>query len=246
MRFAYFDEIVRILDIVERQESEKIEQAAGIIADAIKNKRAIFAFGASHAGILTQELYYRAGGLMVINPIFGRELMLDTQPVTLTSAMERLPGYGRSLAGKVPFSAGDVLIAHSVSGRNPVTVELALAAKEKGVKVIALTSLAYSQEVASRSSGGQRLFEVADLVLDNHGETGDACIAVHGVSQKVAPTSTVIGAAILNTMVAEITRRLAEDGVETPPVFHSVNLDGGEEKNRTIVESYRDVIHYSY
>ena len=39
-----------------------------------------YTFGASHAGILSEELYYRAGGLMLFNPIFGRELMLDSTP----------------------------------------------------------------------------------------------------------------------------------------------------------------------
>ena len=77
-------------------------------------------------------MYYRAGGMMTINAIFGRELMLDRSPITFTSKMERLEGYGSALAATQPFTAGDVLILHSVSGRNPVIIDMALHAKEKG------------------------------------------------------------------------------------------------------------------
>ena len=111
---------------------------------------------------------------MTINAIFRRELMSDRSPITFTSKMERLEGYGTALAEIQLFKEGDVLILHSVSGRNPVIIDLALAAKEKGVKIIALTNKTYSQSVTSRNSSGLRLFEVADLVIDNHGEIGDA------------------------------------------------------------------------
>lgn len=246
MKFVYLDEIRQLLDTVEAAESTNMECAVEILVTAIERKNSIFIFGASHAGILSEEMYYRAGGLMVINPIFARELMLDTAPITHTSYMERLVGYGRTLGGKVPFKPGDVLIAHSVSGRNPVTVELAMAAQEQGATIIALTNLNYSRAVPSRMPGGKRLFEVADLVLDNHGEKGDACVTIQGIEQKVAPTSTVIGASILNSIVAETTRRLVEGGMSTPPIFYSANIDGGDERNRTLVAEYHDVIHYSY
>lgn len=96
--FDYFDGIKVLLETVEREEKEAINKAVTHFVDAIENKRAIFAFGASHAGILTQELYYRAGGLMTINPIFGESILLDVEPITHTSKMERLVGYGTALA----------------------------------------------------------------------------------------------------------------------------------------------------
>ena len=99
-----------------------------------------------------------------------KHLMLDTEPITHTSKMERLVGYGTALArSNADFRSGDVLVAHSVSGRNPVTVEVAQVAKDAGAKVVAVTNLKYSQSVASRHPSGKRLFELADIVLDNHG-----------------------------------------------------------------------------
>lgn len=247
MEFKYLDIVRDLIDTVEREEGGHMEQAVDLLADCVRSKGTIWTFGASHAGILSEELYYRAGGLMLMNPIFGREIMLDSSPITLTSRMERLVGYGTQLAqARADFKPGDVLIAHSVSGRNPVTVEMAAAAKDAGAKVIALTNLGYSQSVTSRHPSGKRLFELADIVLDNHGHVGDACVEIDGLDQRVSPTSTVVGAAMLNSIVAALVQRLVDEGMEKPPVFYSANLDGGDELNRALVEEYRDSIHYEF
>ncbi|MDT2596930.1 SIS domain-containing protein [Enterococcus dongliensis] len=243
--FQYFDRIREILKEVESSEAESIEQAVTLLTDANLNKQGIYIFGASHAGILAEELYYRAGGMMTINAIFGRELMLDQSPITVTSKMERLEGYGTTLASTIPFKRNDILILHSVSGRNPVTIDLALAAKNQGVKIIALTNVEYSKQVSSRHSSGKRLFEVADIVLDNHGDTGDGCCSIEGIEQKVGPSSTVVGATILNTIIVEVTRKLVEHGIEYPPIFYSANLDGGDQLNQELFKKYEEVIHYS-
>jgi len=203
----------------------------------------MFAFGASHAGIVTEELFYRAGGLALINPILESSMMLNTRPVTQTSKMERLEGYGRIIGEKTPFKKDDVLLVHSVSGRNAVAIDLVLYAKEKGVKIVAITNLDYSKNVTSRHSSGKRLFELADIVIDNHGEKGDACIEIEGITQKVAPTSTVVSTTIMNIVVSEVALRLAEEGI-TPPVFHSANVDGGDDHNKKLFEEYKDTIHY--
>jgi len=147
--FQYFEKAKELLSIVEEKEAPAIKQAIELLTQANLTKKAIYIFGASHAGILAEEMYYRAGGMMTINAIFGRELMLDRSPITFTSKMERLEGYGSALAATQPFTAGDVLILHSVSGRNPVIIDMALHAKEKGVKIIALTNLTYSKTVTA-------------------------------------------------------------------------------------------------
>lgn len=248
MAFQYFKEILRIQKaILENEQTlSNMSKATDVLVDAVMNKHSIYAFGASHAGILTQELFYRAGGLVVVNPIFGREVLLDTQPISHTSQMERLNGYGTLLAKTVGFKEGDVLIAHSVSGRNSVTIEMAMEAKKMGVTVIALTNVSYSKDVTSRHPSGKKLYEIADIVIDNHGEKGDACVTIEGLEQKVAPSSTVIGAMILNAIVAEATQRLIDQGMKTPPIFYSANVDGGDAKNRQVYEEYKDCIHYKF
>ncbi|WP_291652567.1 SIS domain-containing protein [Clostridium sp.] len=246
MDFKYIDKIKELIDIIEKEEKENMEKATEIIVKAILNKKAIFSFGASHAGILTEELYYRAGGLVVINPIFARNLMLDTSPITMTSEMERLEGYGTTVANKTNISEGDVVIVHSVSGRNPVSIEMAIESKKKGATVICITNLSYSKDVSSRHSSGKNLYQVSDIVIDNHGEKGDACVEISGLNQKVSPTSTVAAVTIMNSIIAEATELLVKNGMDKPPIFYSANIDGGDELNKKIFEEYRDVIHYQY
>lgn len=247
MEFKYLKKIHELMDIIEKEENESMSQCVEMISDAIMEKRSIYTFGASHAGILSEELFYRAGGLMLFNPIFGREIMLDTEPITLTSKMERCVGYGTALAqSRVNFQEGDILIVHSVSGRNPVTLEIAMEAKASKAKVIAITNLTYSKSVTSRHPSGKRLFELADIVLDNHGDIGDACVSIEGIEQKVSPTSTVIGAMMLNSIVAAVAQELVNRGMKKPPIFYSANLDGGDELNQKLIEEYRSSIHYKF
>lgn len=240
----YLEYIINLIQRINEEEGGKIRHASEIMAEKILAGKSLFIFGASHAGILTEEAYFRAGGLVVMNPIFAKALQLDTQPITFTSEMERLPGHGRILAEKSKIKEGDLVIVHSVSGRNSVSVEFAETLKERGVYVLAITNVQYSKSVTSRVPSGKRLFEVADLVLDNHGEIGDASLLIPGTEQRMGASSTVAGAAILNSLITEIVYRLIENGVETPPVFYSANMDGGDEKNQIVREKYASQIHY--
>lgn len=247
MEFKYISKINELINIIKIEEKSSMEKCVDIICNAILNKKSIYTFGASHAGILSEELYYRAGGLMLFNPIFGKEIMLDNSPITLTSKMERCVGYGTALVNsKVKFQEGDILIVHSVSGRNPVTIEIAMEAKKKNAYIICLTNMKYSKSVTSRHPSGKVLYELADVVLDNHGDIGDACVEIDGLEQKVSPTSTVIGAIILNSIVAAVAQELVNKGMETPPIFYSANLDGGDDLNKQLYNEYKDSIHYEF
>jgi uncharacterized phosphosugar-binding protein len=243
MGFAYYKKVSKILEEVMSKEEKTIQKTIELFVDTIKGKRQLFAFGASHAGIVTEELFYRAGGLALINPIFESSMMLNTRPVTQTSKMERLEGYGNIIGQKIPFRDGDVILVHSVSGRNPVAIDLVLHAKSKGVKIVAITNMSYSSNVTSRHSSGKRLFELADIVIDNHGEKGDACVEVPNIPQKVAPTSTVVATTIMNIVVSQTAIALAKEGI-SPPVFHSANVDGGNEHNQALFKEFKENIHY--
>ena len=244
--YAYQQAVLAVLEEAFREEGAAIDATVDLLVEATLAKRAVYIFGASHAGILAEEMFYRAGGLMTINPIFGEEIMLNRSPVSATSRMEQLEGYGTVLADTVDFRREDVLIVHSVSGRNAVAIDLVLAAREKGVQIVAITNLAYSQSVTSRHSCGKRLFELADVVIDNHGVVGDAVCELPGIAQKAGPTSTVVGAAIVNTIAVEVCRRLIACGMSYPPIFYSANLDGGQARNRALIEQFADVIRYRF
>jgi uncharacterized phosphosugar-binding protein len=240
---SYLDIVIHLLEQVRETQSEAIETAAQRIAETILADRMIYVFGASHAGILAQELFYRAGGLVPVNPILPPGLTTDVRPVTLTSRLERLPGLAAELLAEIPLRAGDTLIVHSVSGRNAVAVEFAEGARERGVFVIALTSLAYSRSVSPRRAGMRRLYEVADLVLDDLAPPGDAVVEIPGLAQRVSPVSTVTGAAILHTVMARAVEILAARNGDAP-VFVSANLDGGDERNRVWLARYAGRLLY--
>lgn len=225
------------------EQKDTFRKAADLIRTALETKHSVFIFGCSHAGILAEEVFYRTGGLAVINPIFFPGFMLNTRPITMTSQLERVDGLGKILLKENRLKEGDVLILHSVSGRNNVPVEMALEAKNMGVSTIAITNLEYSGSVTSRHPSGKRLFEACDLVIDNKGCTGDAAITLEGLPEKIGPTSTTVGAALVNALVIETVGGMLADGV-FPPVFMSANLDGGDAHNKKIFEEYKDNIFY--
>ncbi len=137
----YLERAIEFLDRIKETQAGKIEEAAELISQAIIEGHTLYAFGCSHSSLPVQDIFYRAGGLMLVNPIFGPGLSLEIRPPTFTSKMERIEGYGEMLLERVPIKEGDVLILVSVSGRNPVPIDMARAAKERGVKVIGLTSM---------------------------------------------------------------------------------------------------------
>jgi uncharacterized phosphosugar-binding protein len=221
-----------------------LRQGAQVLAEAVMQGRRIFAFGCTHSSIPIQDLVYRAGGLMLINPIFGPGIAsLDVFPATLSSAIERLQGYAQVLLDNNPIGAGDVLILVSVSGRNAVPVEMAKLARERGIKVIGVTSRAYTGAFPSRHPSGKKMYEFADVVLDNKVDAGDALLQAEGVPQKFCPASGVTSTALLQALVAATVGELLERGM-TPPIFLAANVDGGAEYNAKLLAQYRDRIFY--
>jgi len=226
----YLKSVQQTLDQVEKTQLEAIGRAADAIAEAIGNGGRMHIFGTGHSHIIAEEAFYRAGGLVPVNAILEPALMLHDGPFKSTD-MERLEGYAEIILDHSGIRPGEVLMIVSNSGRNAVPVEMALTAKARGIIVVALTSLAHSKSVPSRHSSGERLFDVADIVIDNCGVVGDAVLPVNGLPTNVCPTSTVVGAAIINMIQAEVVERLGAMGI-VPPVFVSANVDGGDEIDR--------------
>ena len=206
-----------------------IQRAAELVAESLGRGGTIHAFGTGHSHVLAEELYYRAGGFVRVSPILFEGLMLHSS-ATLSTSLERMPGLAEALLDDHPIAPGDVLIVASNSGRNAVTAELAQAARRAGASVIAVTSLRHATAHEARTKGLPRLHEVADVVIDNGGMVGDASIEIEGFDVRVAPTSTVVGAAIVNAVAAEAVERLVAGG-HPPEIYTSSNIDGGDAAN---------------
>jgi uncharacterized phosphosugar-binding protein len=240
----YIDLVKSLLDRIILEEKENLKKAAKIISDAVENDGRIFAWGSTHSSIAMQDIYLRAGGLMLINAIFipGLEAV-QLKPIGITSKIERLSGYAKIALDYAPIRQGDVLIVVSVSGRNAVPIEMAKIAKERGIKVIAVTSYEYSSSVKPRHPDGKNMYYYADVVLDNKVKPGDAVLEAKEMPTKFCSVSGVTGAAVLQCLVAETIGELLNRGIE-PPVFMSQNLDGGEEYNNRMFKKYRDRVFY--
>lgn len=239
----FTDHIHNIQNRIINEQGSQIAQAAQILTNSFLSGHNIFAFGPGHAGMFAEEMFYRAGGLAITNPLFHSGVMTNERPITLTSALEILPGYASVILRESPLKAGDVLMIHSVAGRNPVAVELAISARQMDVIVIGITSMDYAEHVDSRDPSGKKLHEVSDLVIDTCGDLGDASISMDGVAQKVAPTSSILGSFIANCILIQTCQYLLDAGV-IPPVFQSANVDGGAAYNASLLEQYSDRIFY--
>ncbi|MCY0898879.1 MAG: sugar isomerase domain-containing protein [Firmicutes bacterium] len=204
---------------------EVVPRVAARIVTAHLNGHRVYAFGSGHSHMLVEEMYYRAGGLTVVTPIWEPALMLHEDPQE-ASRLEQTPGVSETILARVPLQAGDVLWLISNSGRNPLIVELALAAKAQKVYVIALTSLNHARAVTPRSVTRDKLHQLADAVLDNAGDVGDAGFRVEGVTRPMFPTSTIAGAVLVHWVWVEVARQLAEAG-HPPDVLASFNVDEG-------------------
>ena len=240
------DYIEKLKDILERiagEQSENILRAASAVADSIQNGGVIHTFGTGHSHIIAEEAFFRAGGIAAINPILDERLVFLKGALESTRA-ERESGLAKSLLAKEDVRACDVAIVISNSGRNAVPVEMALEMKSRDVFLIAITSIEQSRNSEPRHTSGKRLFEIADVAIDNCVPSGDALMSLLGLSSKIAPSSTVAGAAIVHSVMLEAVSELLKRGI-TPPVLESANLDGTTaETLRNALRGYQERIRY--
>lgn len=234
----YFDQVKKILREVETSETEKILLSANIIASRLCDGKVLHVFGSGHSHILAEEISRRAGGLVCINPILDIDYTLMGGAPTKGRRLERLEGFASAILDSYQLLKDEVIIIISQSGINVASVDAALFAKKLGLHVICLTSLDHSASSNSRHSSGKRLFEVSDIVIDNHVPIGDAVIQINEGLPKVSPLSTVIGSAILQALIAHVAQKMVECGCKDVPIWASANTEGGDEYNRRISHLY--------
>ncbi|MBU6399165.1 MAG: SIS domain-containing protein [Verrucomicrobia bacterium] len=237
----YFARVQEQMRHLQATQWAGIERAGTLLGDALAAGHWLYAFGTGHSHLLAEEIFYRAGGLARGVPILDPRLMLHDHAIDATH-LERREGYAQRLLAQYPVAAGDVLIVASNSGRNAVPVELALGARARGLKVIAVTSQKQSQAWPSRHSSGKKLGDVADVVIDNGAESGDACVALAGLPGQVGPTSTITGALIVNLIIVGGMEHALACGF-TPEIYISSNTNG-DSHNDVLLEKYRSRIRH--
>ncbi|HEY4570483.1 MAG TPA: SIS domain-containing protein [Kribbella sp.] len=237
---AYVRTLMPILSAVTAQIDGPIQQAADLMTTSLRANGVIQAFGSGHSEALAMEIAGRAGGLIASNRIALRDLVLlgGEPPELLRSAeLERDPAYSRKLYDLSAARPGDLFVIASNSGVNGSIVELASVVKEKGHPLIAITSLQHTGGMDSRHPSGKKLIDFADVVLDNQAPYGDSVLDLPDGGGKVCAVSSITAALIAQMLVAEVLRRLTEAG-ETPPVYLSANIPGGDEHNHALEARY--------
>ncbi len=235
----YYNEIERLIGVVRSTQDENVEQAAVLCADALCADGFLFTFGTGHSHMLAEEIFYRAGGLARVCPILEDALMLH-KAAARSSQLERAPGLAGLLLDDIDaVKYGGVMFIFSNSGCNTVAVDMAEEARARGLKTICITSLTHSAAMTSRHPDGKKLCDVCDVVIDNGGCLGDAAVDAGGI--RTGATSTVIGAMIMEAIVARTVELCRERGI-TPEVFGSANVQGGDDVNAAYIAKYKPLV----
>ncbi len=220
---------------------EAIESAAELIADRVAAGGLVHMYDSGH--IVDSEIINRAGGL----PLF-RQLRYNfsvTNPVPPNREVKHVKtvaetGIGPLILRQSNIGEKDIVIMGTVSGKTANLIDLALAIKEAGIPLIAVTSPTYSSQLQSEHPSGKRLYEIADLVIDNCAPYGDAQLEVAGLDNKFGPASGLNAAWLMWMLAAALIDALLARGIR-PTVFGSVNRIGGREDYEKMVARFNEL-----
>lgn len=223
----YLEQIVEILQRIEREERAKMTEAAETVADVICRDGIIYTFGCGHSHLPCLDTFYRAGGLACVSPILDEDLMLH-DGAAKSSRMEKMPGIAAEAFRRHHVTPNDLIVVISASGKNAAPVEMCECAKKAGVKLVTISSSAYIDH-------GAKLLSLGDIAVDCKVPYGDAVIDVG--EAKMGGLSTYTSLFILNSILIDGAKKALAKGT-VPPVYRSGNVEGGTAKNVALEERY--------
>ncbi|MDR2658319.1 MAG: sugar isomerase domain-containing protein [Oscillospiraceae bacterium] len=230
----YQEAVHSLFKKVEDTQRGAIIEAGKLVADTVASGGAVYLSSICHK--IEHDLLYRGGGPIFYKK-FDYKLDLDNQArdrdrSSVDTSIEGLGMYALKASKALP---GDVIVLSSVSGRTPKVVDLAWEAKKFGMKVIAFTSMEYARAVEPVHSSGKKLYEMADIVLDNCAPAAEAMLEVEGIEARYAAASGIASDYILWSMTSVAIEELLAKGI-VPGILKSANFPGGNDYNKTVVE----------
>ncbi|GHO43352.1 UPF0309 protein [Ktedonospora formicarum] len=239
----YWQKAMRSVERLQKTQAETIRSAARACVDCIERDGVIHAYGTGHSRAFAMELAGRAGGLVPVNRLDLEDLVLHagwSPEVAMHPDIERNLQAGEALLNCYHIEPQDIFLICSNAGINVTIVEVARQIKQRGHMLIAVTSLEHTWQMSPRHASGQRLCEIADIVIDNQSPFGDALLTLPDGSVACA-ISSITGALIAQALTAEIIGQLMAKGQDVP-VFLSSNVPGGIERNAGLIQRYSDRI----
>jgi uncharacterized phosphosugar-binding protein len=232
---------------IEEEESAHVEAAAAEMADRIAQDRLVHVFGpGGHSNLATQEVFFRAGGLMHVNAILDEGTLLSNGALRSMS-IERLPGYGRIVVQRAGVGDGDLLVLVNAYGINAALIDAAVMARELGMTTVGLSSRQHAQLTAAdhpaRHPSGANLHDLVDIHIDTKVPIGDAVVAIEGVTESTGAVSTFANAFALNWLGMAVVENLAQRGID-PPIWRSGNAPGGDEANERFIDRFRGRVRH--
>jgi uncharacterized phosphosugar-binding protein len=243
----YLEATIALMRKVEAEQRGNMERAADLMVGAIAADRLIHVYGGGgHTTLVMGEMFFRAGGLANINPIMEPGLSVFNQALKYLE-LERCVNYGRSIVKYFRLQPDDVLLIFHNIGINPATIDAALEAREHGVKIIAVSSSFWQNEMPAdhfiRHPSRKNLFDLADVCIDDYNAVGDCAVRVPGFDTPIAPNSNLIDFFIAHRLEIETIKRCVARGIQ-PPVWRSANAPGGDEFNARYVAKYFPRVKY--
>jgi uncharacterized phosphosugar-binding protein len=233
-----------LLEELASTQADAIETASQWSAEAIGSDGLVHLFGTGHSRIPVEEMFPRYGSYPGFNPIVELSMTFHTQVVGANGQrqamfIERQSGLAEVILSNFTFGPRDLMIVFSASGLTAVPVEMAKGAKARGLRVIAVTSVAQSMSSEPEPAAGQRLLDVVDLVLDLCSPHADATVHIPGLESPVGPLSTVGAVAIVNAIKSRTAELLVERGA-MPPVISRASAVGPVRSRELFEEAYRE------
>ncbi len=237
---TWLREAVALLGRLGETQAEAIETASQWCAEAIANDGLVHLFGAGHSRIGVEEMFPRYGSYPGFNPMVELSVTYHTQVVGSNGQrqamfIERMPGLAEVILSNFRFGAHDAMIVFSASGLTALPVEMARGAQARGLRVIAVTSVAQSLSGQPEPGAGARLLEVADLVIDICTPPADAMVTIGSLDTPIGPGSTIGAVAIVNSIKVRTAELLVELGAMTPVMTRASVV--GTARSKALFES---------
>ena len=238
---AYHDAITKVLDDIRRTQIGKIQEAGEAVATSIAGGGFCWLFGSGHSVIPVMDVFPRYGSFVGFVPLYDPRLMWSNVvgPGGARELLwiERQEGYAPVFLQSYALRRGDCFLVFSHGGLNAAPIEAAIYAKERGLTVITVSSLANAAVAEATHSSGKKLPDVADIAIDNCVAPEDSQVDV-GRPEKLAAGSTMAVVYVAMALVAETGARLVAKG-HAPTTFVSPNVRGvAPGHNMRVFETY--------